>query len=120
MEMGESVPDFERASVFYEHLLHEQLEKVLFMCIRYGFNHPLQVGQDLVQGIGPDLREVQAIATLLKGNASFLELVELGRESLDPFVAGGRFHGLLLHGFNVVFHAAGQVYVTRIVAVWVE
>jgi hypothetical protein len=27
----ESIPDFERTSVVYEHLLHEQLEKVFFL-----------------------------------------------------------------------------------------
>jgi hypothetical protein len=89
MEMGESVPDFERASVFYEHLLHEQAEKVLFLCIRYGFDHALQIGQDLVQEFGLNHGEVEAISAILEGVATVLELLELGGEFLDPLTYRG-------------------------------
>jgi hypothetical protein len=41
MEMGESVPDFKSTPVSYEHLLHEQAEKVLFLCMWGGFDHLL-------------------------------------------------------------------------------
>ncbi len=50
-KLGESVPDFESTLVSYEHLLHEQSEKVLFLCIWDGFHHALQVGEDFMEEV---------------------------------------------------------------------
>ena len=49
--LGKTIPDLERTLVPDKHLLHEQVEKVLFLCSREGVDQAREVGQDLVEEV---------------------------------------------------------------------
>jgi len=77
--MGESIPDFERTSVLNEHLLHEQLEKVLFLRRGDGVHDASQVGQDLVDEFRPERGEVQFLLLPAEIDEVLVDLAYLGR-----------------------------------------
>ncbi|MBE9472860.1 MAG: hypothetical protein IMY75_12215 [Chloroflexi bacterium] len=83
-KLGESVPVFKSTPVTHEYLLHEQVEKVLFLWGGDGIDDPLEIDKDLLQD-----------------HTFLVELLDLCGKLLDSLVAGYGGHAPCLKGMEV-------------------